>query len=302
MANTDSETGSPTQGITGEGELSNQMSTMTMEEVITATVRTMQLSPTRQQLKYSNKEIAALLPTFSGKDGEDVANWLTRVEAVQRVYAVADEIMQVIMVTKLLGAALEWYYSKVDYVTMSLSSFKVELRSMFASRPSRIALMKSMEARRWRKDEKFSTYFNDKVVLANKVNLDRADVIEYVIDGFDNSVLQSQARMKGFSTLAELQQTMNNITGADRGSARVSSEKPVVESSGSVTRSSQSNSRTALRCFNCNGLNHRSSECSKPRREKGSCYQPTSATRVSEATTSKSCSTTGLYKQCASGF
>lgn len=86
---------------------------------------------------------------------------------------------------------------------------------MFSCRENRIALMKSFESRKWRRSENFAGYFHDKILLGNKLQLNEPDLIDYVIKGFDNTVLQSQARIKRFLSLAELLTTM-----ADRGLGR----------------------------------------------------------------------------------
>ncbi|KAF2888901.1 hypothetical protein ILUMI_17272, partial [Ignelater luminosus] len=132
----------------------------TLDEIVAAAVRALQIVQSQSEPRspqaalvqpspprYSNKEIAALLPTFSGDSSEDIEHWMSRIEAVQTAYGVSEEIMQVIMVTKMSGPALEWYHSKIDYITMPFELSKKEIKSMFASRPSRINLLKKMESR-----------------------------------------------------------------------------------------------------------------------------------------------------------
>ncbi|KAF2886474.1 hypothetical protein ILUMI_19699 [Ignelater luminosus] len=99
-------------------------------------------SRTAPNLSQFNRQIAALLSSFSGDSSEDVENWMSRIEVVQTAYGVSDEIMQVIMVTKMSGAALQWYHSKIDYITMLFEFFRKGTKPMFARRPSRINLLK----------------------------------------------------------------------------------------------------------------------------------------------------------------
>ncbi|KAK4881596.1 hypothetical protein RN001_004915 [Aquatica leii] len=133
--------------------------TATMEEVIAATVKALHENGSYEKtLKCSNNEISALLPTFSGDATEDIENWLNRVEAVQITYGVDERIMQLIMVTKLTKAALNWYHSKVEYITMPFKELKQELCNMFASRPSRIELVRRyLATEKSYEDLKFST-------------------------------------------------------------------------------------------------------------------------------------------------
>lgn len=177
-------------------------------------------------IQFKNSEIAALLPTFTGHE-DDVESWVKRVDAIQEAYQVPDNVMKLIVVGRLEGQAKAWHNTKLEYITMPWNDFKTEMSVMFSSRPNKVTLMRKMESRKWRKSEKFSNYFTDKVVLGNKLNLSEEDIIDYVIDGFDNSNLQSQARMKNFTSSSELLQIMKNVTNEDRGQhQRMSDSQP----------------------------------------------------------------------------
>lgn len=91
-------------------------------------------------------------------------------ESVQ-IYEVADKVMQLITIGKFSGEARNWYHSKLELVTMNWTELKIERRS-FYNRSNKVALMKTFESRRWKKGEKFSTYYHDKVTtLGNRVGL-----------------------------------------------------------------------------------------------------------------------------------
>ncbi|CAH0550984.1 unnamed protein product [Brassicogethes aeneus] len=63
------------------------------------------------------------------------------------------------------------------------------------------------------------TYYNDNVMLGNRVGLDNNDMVDYLIDGFYNSTLQVQARMQNFTGPEALVSVMNRVTLKDRGHA-----------------------------------------------------------------------------------
>lgn len=81
---------------------------------------------------------------------------------------------------------------------MSHTQFKKELLQMNGSRPDKIAMYRKLESRTWKKNEKFAQYYHEKVMLATKLMMDEEEIIDHVIDGFNNSTLQSQAPMQSF--------------------------------------------------------------------------------------------------------
>ncbi|GJQ79226.1 hypothetical protein Trydic_g5470 [Trypoxylus dichotomus] len=66
---------------------------------------------------------------------------------------------------------------------------KSEMVKMFKSREDKITMMKNFKARRWKKSEKFATYFHEKVLLGNRIGLVEDDLINYIIDGMDKLCL-----------------------------------------------------------------------------------------------------------------
>lgn len=198
---------------------------ISIEQLVEATVRTVMIqqsmapAPALPARTLPNSEIAALLPPFSGTAEEmSVESFIDRVEAVKSAYGIRGDIMHLIMVSKLMGAAKDWYHSKLDNITMSLSDLLESIRRNFTCRPGRMVLMRKFEARKWKRSEKFQQYYHDKTILGNHVGLEEEeeDMIPYVIDGMDNPSLQCMARMKDFTRLQDLFRVMNNVIDSDR--------------------------------------------------------------------------------------
>lgn len=265
-------------------------SQISMEDLIQSTVRAVmiydqQRNATRENMPttsavvvpstptFSNREISALLPEFSGTD-QGVNLWLERVGAVQNVYNVPDNVMQVIAVSKLTSQAKEWYLSKVEHVTMNWDTLRGEFKRMFGSYKNVIILRKIFERRKWKHNEQFANYFHEKVTLGNNAAVPQNELIQYIIDGFENKVLQSQARMMlhEIKTTEDLFRIMNNVSKEEGQSGASYISKPNVMRNTSGTRGLPGN-RSTLRCFNCNQEGHRVTECTKPRRERGSCFK-----------------------------
>jgi len=82
--------------------------------------------------RYSNAEIAMLLPEFSGQ-GQDIETWLQRVETVELTYEVPPKVclMTLIVVGKFTDQAKTWYHSKPEYVLLDWQGLKYEMRRMF---------------------------------------------------------------------------------------------------------------------------------------------------------------------------
>lgn len=270
-----------------ETEAENQP--VTVEDVIQQTVRAIlaykrseaaeELTRSPPEVMYSNKQLAELIPEFTGVTEDiDADTWLKRVDAVQTAYQVDDKILHLLVVGKMSGIARDWYHSKVEHVTMSWQEVKHELKLHFTSRPERVQLMKRFEARRWKQRERFSDYYHDKLKLGNRLNLSEEDMIAYIVDGFEHKGVQSQARMQDFKSLPELLRIMNNVTQNDMGYSERNStalKKPPYrnEQQGTSQGSRQTRSSEEPRCFNCGLAGHRLADCRKPKRERGSCYR-----------------------------
>lgn len=247
--------------------------TITMEELIASTVRAINLSDNR---RTSNLEVSALLPSFTGN--EDPEHWFARIERVRTTYNVDKNSLLMILITKLDGDAKQWYFSRPEYASYDYDMLRNEIMKIFECREDKITLMKKFESRKWRKNEKFSVYFREKVLLGNRVNLDESDMINYIIDGFDNNVLQSQARMTQFTSMNDLLSAMNSLTENDRGQSTNHSYRKYQSSSKGSKSTADSHETTSTnhgnkeKCFNCNKPGHLANNCPSPKRQRGSCY------------------------------
>ncbi|KAK9679381.1 Zinc knuckle [Popillia japonica] len=115
--------------------------------------------------------------------------------------------------------------------------------------------MRKFDSRKWKRSESFFNYYQDKVILGNKLNLPESDLISYIIDGFDNGTLQAQARMARFISLSELLDVMKNLSITERyGTERY-------EASGS---------KKTIKCYNCHKEGHYASACQQAK--KRTCF------------------------------
>ncbi|GJQ88015.1 hypothetical protein Trydic_g12939 [Trypoxylus dichotomus] len=186
---------------------------------------------------------------------------------VKRIYKVAGDKMLLTIINKLGGMARDWFHSKPEHALLALEMLKSEMVKMYKSREGKITTTKKFEARRWKKSEKFVTYFHEKVLLENRIGLVEDDLINYIIDGIDNSILQTQAKMKEFKELSHMLQVLGDIANDEQ---RASTNRTAVVP---PTTNASTRSRSVVRCFNCNQKGHISNRCPRPKRDRGSCFE-----------------------------
>ena len=140
---------------------------------------------------------------------------------------------------------------------------------MFDDRPMKLNLRKEFEVRTWQKNESFADYYHDKIILGNRIPVDDDELIDYLIDGISDEVLQNQARMMKFAEKSELLESFKKISLDMRKPASKSRFEP------KTTKSDQKEDAEKragkLKCYNCRKIGHTSRICPEPKRTTG-CY------------------------------
>lgn len=198
-----------------------------------------------------SKEIIA---DFTG-NGESFHHWVTQFYSVANTYNLNENLMKALISTKLKGRSLRWFYSRSDAMSLSVENLLAEMELLFEDRSSRLVLAKEFEARKWQPNETFQEYFNEKIILSNKISISDMDLIEHIIDGIPDYILRSQAKMQRFKDKQSLLKAFQGV--------KLRKEKPT-----KIDLTQQSKQR----CFNCNSLGHLAVECRKPKREGGACH------------------------------
>lgn len=160
--------------------------------------------------------------------------------------------------------ALQWLHSRLEHIEMSFDDLLASMRNIYDNRPSKALLKKQFEDRRWIAGETFSEYYHDKVIMANKLNMDEEELIDYMIDGISSLRLRDQARMQQFQSHASLLRAFRHI--------KLQSEKKELHTTGCTSIGSRTGNKDQPkppRCYNCNQDDHMAANCPKPRREKG---------------------------------
>ena len=230
----------------------------------------------------SIRAIGDLLSDFDGTVNT-FWKWEQQIELLRVSYKLDENASRVLVSSKLKGRAANWFHSKAENLTLSIEDLLKEMRSMFDHRPSKVALRKEFEARTWKQAESFTSYYHDKVILANRVPISKDELIDYLIDGVSDTQLQNQARAMRFDKKEKLLESFRDISLLKKPSEEKktyhakqpmkTASKPT-ETSDKAAENSTSSTEHPTRCFNCQGTGRYSRDCTKPRRrEKGSCFK-----------------------------
>lgn len=133
------------------------------------------------------------------------------------------------------------------------------------------------------RNELFSEYVYDKAIVANKLNIDESELIDYLIEGIPDD----QARMQRFGSKETLLRAFEKISlnkksafNKNKESPKDSSENKITnkfgkDSQGSKGENQNSNKpsdKIQKRCYNCLAVGHFSKDCKKDKRPEGSCF------------------------------
>lgn len=155
--------------------------------------------------------IAELLNYFDG-DSETYEQWERQVKLLQATYNLEDDMTRILIGSRLKKRAFNWFHSRAEHLEMSVNDLLDGLRKMYAHRLDRVAMRKQFEQRIWKRDEAFSDYLHNKIILANRVPIDEAEIVDYVIEGIPDSVLRDQIRIQRFNSATALLEAFKKIT------------------------------------------------------------------------------------------
>ncbi|KAI4476073.1 hypothetical protein M0804_013869 [Polistes exclamans] len=238
-----------------------------------------QLVETQEQ-SYSNPDfrervdirlVADLLNVFKGEMGE-YENWERQLRMLRATYSLNDNQVRMLISMRLKEKALEWFYSKSDYVTIPIEELLADLRSTFCHRQNRIVLRKIFEERVWRKDESFHEYVHNKVILGNKVPIHEDEIVDYIIEGIPDANLKNQAKISRLRTKADILEAFEGVTLQEKN--RIPDDtrfvkRPYNMKNGNTGR--WKSTKQTRSCFICGSFDHMADSCPK-KKEGPTCY------------------------------
>lgn len=245
--------------------------------------------------KVNVKAIAELLPPFSG-DEESFDRWERQLQLLKATYTLDDKAVRILIGSRLRGRALDWLYSKAEFLEITVTQLLEEMRSMFGRRISKLVLRKEFEGRVWKYGESFSEYLHDKIILANKVPVAEDEVVDYIVEGIPDPMLRDQARIQKLKTTESLREAFERVKLRPKSgqsfdpSMKKKVNNPIMKNDKSSRNEDSKTSRGSFRCYNCNDQGHLARDCKQVKKEQ---------TKRREQTTCFNCGVQGhLAKYC----
>lgn len=238
--------------------------------------------------KVNINAVAELLPPFSGINA-DFDRWERQLRTLKETYMLEDKSMRLLIASRLKGKALDWLYSKSEYLEITVEQLLSEMKCMFRRRVSRLTVKKEFEERVWDHGEIFSEYLHDKVILGNKVPIDEEDIIEYIIKGIPDPWLRDHARIQRLLTKTDLLEAFEKIPLRRKTNQSAITKKRIVNTTIKTDKPDNTSvnitTRGSFRCYNCNGQGHVAKNCRQPKKDQ----------TKKEETTCFSCGRSGHY-------
>jgi len=122
--------------------------------------------------------IKDLLPEFDTTDNT-FWRWKNQLELLRNAYRLDDNTTKILISSRLKGRALIWFYSKAEYLTLSIENLLEEMQQMFDLH-SGLSLRKEFEARVWKTEKQFCDYYHEKMILANRVSIAEDELLDYL--------------------------------------------------------------------------------------------------------------------------
>lgn len=100
-----------------------------------------------------------LIPSFSGKDNENLVNWIDRISTIARMYQIPNESLLLAVVSQLQDRALSWYNRQPIETVMNWKEFKFQIRRYFERKESLTTTLAKINSRIWKTHtERFVEY------------------------------------------------------------------------------------------------------------------------------------------------
>ncbi|XP_068145616.1 uncharacterized protein [Drosophila tropicalis] len=189
--------------------------------------------------------------------------WISQMQNISQIYNLDVVCMRMLFIAKLKGKAQQWLHNSATRILEPVDQLFDQLYLAFGNKTSKAEARSKFQNRKWLASENFGSYFDEKMRLADDINIDMEELLECIIDGISSKSLRDQARIQCFSDPRQILQAFSSVRLPEL------KKHPIPTQSG---RESYNSVYKDVRCVNCNSKGHLAIDCHKPKRERGSCY------------------------------
>lgn len=116
---------------------------------------------------------------------------LAKAARVNSTYQLDDGTARILVGMQLKQKAMQWFHSKPEHLEIPVGELIERMRNIFDHHSAKMELRRQFEKRIWRSDEIFSSYFYDKMIVANRV-LDEGKLTDYIIDDIPDQITRDR--------------------------------------------------------------------------------------------------------------
>jgi len=215
------------------------------------------------------RSIRELLPEYDGTDNA-FWRWRQQLRLLRSSYSLDESSTRILISSRLKGRALSWFYSKAEFLTMTIEELLQEMDHMFDLRPGKLALRREFESLIWKGGEPFCDYYHDKMILANRIPIAEDEIIDYLIEGMPDQRLQNQARLMNYRTGAQLLKAFEKVQLDVKKSNDVRTRKDGARTGDGRFEAPHTKGKPT-KCFKCHETGHIAAHCKRtPARR--ACY------------------------------
>ncbi|XP_046868572.1 uncharacterized protein LOC124461025 [Drosophila willistoni] len=171
--------------------------------------------------------------------------WVAQLKNIGEVYNICNTHLRMLFICKMKGKAHSWLHSEVTRIREPVAVLCEQLMAAFGEKMSKSQMRRHLEQRNWKFGEKFAVYLDDKLMLANNINIDEEELLDKVIEGIPDKGLRTQARIQCFANPKQMLAAFAEIHLED-----------IRRATKDENETSRANKLQEMRCRRCNIRGH----------------------------------------------